>query len=358
MITPRIKPSSFWRHQPTTDLFVQEHRQAKLGSYVAKLAAMDELIDFAAIATAVDAACPPADRARGGRTPYATEIMVRMVFLQSLYNLSDEECEHQVLDRMSFQRFCRVDGMLHIPDARTLWRFKQRLVKGSLGGRAIFDAVSLQLQQHGYIPRGGQIVDASIVQAPITQADSHERETLNQGEAPQGWSTKRLQHTDRDARWTKKHGKSYYGYKLHANTDRRFKLIRRVKVTAANVDDGQTLKDVLDEANTGSRVLADRGYDAQANRELLQTKKLKDGIARRAKPGQQARQRLDARNKTINRVRSRVEHVFAGLEQLGGKVVRGMTLARNELALLLKCAAYNAKRLAWLVSHEPMKGAP
>jgi IS5 family transposase len=172
MITPRIKPSAFFQDQPASDLFVQEHRQVKLGGYVANLAAMDGLIDFGAVAGAVDAACPRADRSKGGRPPYPTEVMVRMVFLQSLYNLSDEDCEHQVLDRMSFQRFCRLDGQLHIPDARTLWSFKQRLAKGGLGGRAIFEAVSQQLQQQGYIPRGGQIVDASIVQAPITQTRS------------------------------------------------------------------------------------------------------------------------------------------------------------------------------------------
>jgi IS5 family transposase len=353
MITPRIKPSAFWRRQPSADLFVQDQRQAKLGGFIANLAAMDELIDFSAIAVQVDAACPRADRARGGRPPYPTEVMVRLLFIQSLYNLSDEDCEYQVLDRMSFQHFCRLDGALHIPDARTLWSFKQRLAQGGLGGRAIFDAVSLQLQQHGYIPRGGQIVDASIVQAPITQAKSEEREALNEGRAPEGWSSKRLQHTDCDARWTKKHGKSFYGYKLHANADARYKLIRQAKVTAANIDDGQTLKDVLDTSNTGKRLLADRGYDAQANRELLQAQRLRDGIARRAKPGRERRQRLDARNKAINSIRARGEHVFAGLEQLGGKCVRAMTLARNELAILLKCAAYNAKRLVWLVGNDP-----
>lgn len=353
MITPRIKPSAFWRRQPTADLFVQDQRQGKLGSFIANLAAMDELIDFAAIANQVDTACPRADRSKGGRPPYPTEVMVRLLFIQSLYNLSDEDCEYQVLDRMSFQHFCRLDGALHIPDARTLWSFKQRLAQGGLGGRAIFDAVSQQLQRHGYIPRGGQIVDASIVQAPITQTKSEEREALNQGDAPKGWSTKRLQHTDRDARWTQKHGKSFYGYKLHANADARYKLIRQVKVTAANVDDGQTLKDVLDCANTGKQVLADRGYDAKANRELLQANKLRDGIARRSKPGQEKRQRLDARNKTISRVRARGEHVFAGLEQLGGKCVRALTLARNELVILVKCAAYNAKRLVWLMGHDP-----
>lgn len=353
MSTSRIKPSSFWRSQPGADLFVQDQRQAKLGGFIANLAAMDELIDFAAIAARVDTACPRADRSKGGRPPYPTEVMVRLLFIQSLYNLSDEDCEYQVLDRMSFQHFCRLDAALHIPDARTLWSFKQRLAQGGLGGRAIFEAVSLQLQQHGYIPRGGQIVDASIVQAPLTQANKDERQALNEGRRPEGWNAKRLQHTDRDARWTKKHGKSFYGYKLHANTDVRYKLIRQAKVTPANADDGQTLKEVLDRANTGARLLADRGYDAQTNRQLLQAHGLRDGIARRAKPGQERRVRLDARNKAINRVRARGEHVFAGLEQLGGKCVRAMTLARNELAILLKCAAYNAKRLVWLVRHDP-----
>lgn len=215
------------------------------------------------------------------------------------------------------------------------------------------------MQQHGYIPRGGQIVDASIVQAPITQASSKEREALNEGKAPEGWSDKKLRHTDRDARWTKKHGKSFYHYKLHGNVDARYKLIRKIAVTPANVDDGQTLAKVLDTSNTGKRVLGDRGYDSQANRELLQAEQLRDGIARRAKPGQQHRQRLDARNRTISRTRARArgEHAWAGLEQLGGKVVRAMTLARNELAITLKCVAYNVKRLVWLAGNDVAIGA-
>ncbi len=127
MITPRAKPSAFFRRQPSGDLFVQDQRETKLGGFIANLAAMDELVDFGAIAAHVDTACPRPDRSKGGRPPYPTEVMVRMLFLQALYNLSDEDCEYQVLDRMSFQHFCRLAGELHVPDARTLWSFKQRL---------------------------------------------------------------------------------------------------------------------------------------------------------------------------------------------------------------------------------------
>jgi IS5 family transposase len=253
---------------------------------------------------------------------------------------------------MRFQHFCRLDGALHTSDARTPWSFKQCLAQGGLGDRAVFDAVSLRLHQHRYIPRGGQIVDANIVQAPVTQANSDKREALNEGSAPEGWSSKRLQHTERDARWTEKHGKSFYGYKLHANTDVRYKLIRHAKITAANVDDGRTLKDVLDRGNPGSRLLADRVYDAQANRELLQQSELRNGIARGTKPGQKRRQQLDACNKAT--ASGRCEHVFAELEKPGGKCVRALTLAGNDLAILLKwAAAYKPKRLVWLVGHDP-----
>jgi IS5 family transposase len=281
-----------------------------------------------------------------------------MVFLQGLYNLSDEQCEHQVLDRMSFQRFCRLDGALNIPDARTLWALRQRLAQGGLGGRAIFDTLSLQLQQYGYLPRGGQIVDVGIVSAPITQAKPAEREALNQGQAPESWSAKRMAHTDRDARWTQKHGKSYYGYKVHANVDARHKLIHKIKVTPANVDDGQQLGEMLQVANTRKRVLADRGYDSLTNRQLLAGHGLADGIARRAKAGQTARKRLKQRNLGLNWTRARVEHVFAGLRQQGGKCVRAMTLARNALAITLQCATCNARRLVWLVKSSSASARP
>ncbi|NDY93966.1 IS5 family transposase [Ideonella livida] len=355
MTTPRTKPSVFFADDAQADdLFITQQRKAKLEGYVKTLAAIDRLMDFSAMAVEVDAVCPRPDRSKGGRPPYATAVMLRMVFPQGLYNLSDEQCKYQVLDRMSFQRFCRVEGSLNVPDARTLWNFRQRLAAGGLGGQAVFDAVSRTLQRLGYIPRGGQMVDATIVQAPIAQVTEEERQTLNAGQTPEGWSQKRLAHTDFDARCTKKHGKSYYGYKLHANVDARHKLVRKIKVTPAHADDGSALPSVIQgaESNTRNRLMADRGYDSQSNRDVSAHHGLQDRIARRATPGQVHKKRLKQRNAAISRVRSRVEHVFGALRQQGGKWVRAMNLARNTLAITLQCAAYNARRLAWLVSLE------
>ena len=88
------------------------------------------------------------------------------------------------------------------------------------------------------------------------------------GETPEGWEkqpAKRRQ-KDTDARWTKKHGKSHYGYKNHVNVDRRHKLVRRYQVTDAAVHDSQVVEDILDADNTASDVWADSAYRSAERR--------------------------------------------------------------------------------------------
>ena len=105
---------------------------------------------------------------------------------------------------------------------------------------------------------------------------------------------------------------------------------------------------MIEPTNTAAQLFGDRGYDHAANRAVLAEHGWRDAIARKARAGRPLGQRAQARNRSINRKRSRVEHVFAQLRHLGGKVVRAVTLARNELAIALKCAVYNARRLVWL----------
>ena len=331
---------------------VQQQRDRKLRQYTESLDRMVELVDFASMAAAVDAACPRPDRSiKGGRPPYPTLLMVKVLFLQALYNLSDEATEHQLLDRRSFQHFCDAAHLRDLPDARTIWLFKQRLVAGGLGAQALFDAVQQQLNAHGYLPRGGQMVDATIVRAPIQHLTAEEKAQVKKGRVPEAWTPRKRRHKDLEARWTKKHGKSFFGYKLHANVDVRWKCIRRWKVTPANVDDGNTLPEVGDAGNTAAALFGDRGYDHAVNRQWLAERGWRDRIARKARRGQPLGPLAQARNRTIARTRSRIEHVFAQLHHLGGKRVRAMTLARNELAIAVKCAVYNARRLVWLKAH-------
>ena len=159
---------------------------------------------------------------------------------------------------------------------------------------------------------GGQIIDASIVAVPKQRNSRDENAKIKEGETPQGWEdnpARRCQ-KDTDARWTKKHGKSHYGYKNHVNIDRRHKLVRRYQVTDAAVHDSQVIEDVLDPDNTASDVWADSAYRSAEIEAKLADKGLKSRIHRKGHRNKPLTNREMQGNKTRSKVRARVEHVF------------------------------------------------
>ena len=159
--------------------------------------------------------------------------MVRVLVLKYLNNLSDEQLEYQLLDRMSYQRFCLLADSATIPDRNTIWNYKQRL--GEDGVTALFQAVDAQLLRQGYLARCGQIVDATLVPAPIQRLSSKDKEQLAQGKTPEDWSAAKRRQKDLDATHTKKHGKNYHGYKLSISVDVKHKLIRTIGQARATV---------------------------------------------------------------------------------------------------------------------------
>jgi hypothetical protein len=91
---------------------------------------------------------------------------------------------------------------------------------------------------------------------------SDENEQVKNGETPNDWRQHpaRNRQKDKDARWTKKHGRSYFGYKNHVGIDKANKFIRKWDVSDAAVHDSQKLDAVLDRANTNRNVWADSAY--------------------------------------------------------------------------------------------------
>ncbi len=132
--------------------------------------------------------------------------------MAALYNLSDEALEFQVRDRLSFMRFLALDLHHPVPDATTIWLFREALVKaGQID--ALFDLLKQHLEAKGFIARGGQIIDATIIDVPKSRKTREENEQVKNGETPEAWEKKpaKNRQKDKDARWTKKHGKSYFG---------------------------------------------------------------------------------------------------------------------------------------------------
>lgn len=185
--------------------------------------------------------------------------MVKILVLQQLYNLTDDALEYQLLDRRSLLQFLDLTESSSIPDAKTIWLFRDRLALAGVGNQ-IFEQVQQQLQQHGYMARCGQIVDALLVHAPVQRNKREEADPVKDGTMPLGWKPHKRAQKDVDARWTKKHGKSYFGYKLHASVDKRYKLMRKMVVTHAAVADTTVFEPLLDPADTCRDVYADRGY--------------------------------------------------------------------------------------------------
>jgi IS5 family transposase len=330
------------------NLFAAQEREAKLTELGDSLQKLERLVDFEALTAAVDNAAPRPSRERGGRPPFPTEVMVRILLIQQMFNLSDEQLEFQLLDRMSFQRFARLRDSSQIPDRTTVWTFKERLIKAG-ASETIFEAVNRQLAKHGYIARGGQMIDASIVQAPKQSLSKEEKAlVVEQNAMPADWSPPKRRQKDLAARWTKKHGKSYFGYKLSVNADKRCKLIRKIKISTASEHDTLHFEDVLDPANTSRDIYADKGYVNHKREERLTSEGYRMHIQRKGskdKPLSEAQQR---RNRRIASPRARVEHVFAGMAQLGGKMLRSIGLARATLHLNWKAAAYNLRRFCYL----------
>lgn len=289
-------------------------------------------------------------KSRAGRKPFDAILMFRMLILQSLYNLSDEQIEYQVRDRMSFTRFLGLEFEDDIPDGTTLWLFREKLAQAALV-ETLFERFNRHLNAKGYIARGGQMVDATIVPVPKQRNSREENEIVKRGETPAAWEEKpaKNRQKDKDARWTKKHGKSFFGYKNHVNADKAHKLIRDYEATDAAVHDSRVLETLLDEANTSKDVFGDSAYRSAEAEEKLAARGLRSRICVRGTRGRPLSKAKAAANRAKSRIRARIEHVFGAQETApGGRIVRTIGIVRARLKIGLQNFVYNIRRLATL----------
>ncbi len=329
------------------------NRYAGLDAKKDPLAKIDEVVrweDFRPSLEAVWRAPPGERKSAAGRKPWDAVLMFKAIVLCTLYNLSDDQVEYQLRDRLSFMRFLGLGLEDRVPDAKTVWLYREQLAQAGMV-EMLFENFDGYLKDQGYLAMGGQIIDASIVPVPKQRNDRDENAKIKAGETPEGWDAnpaKRAQ-KDTDARWTKKHGKSHYGYKNHVSVDRRHKLVRRYQVTDAAVHDSQVVDDILDLDNTASDVWADSAYRSTEIEAKLEEKGLKSRIHRKGHRNKPLGERSLRSNKTRSKVRARVEHVFgAQTNDMGGTLVRGIGLVRAKARIGLKNLAYNMRRLVQL----------
>jgi len=336
-------------------LFDVEERAAQLTEMGDPLVGLNERIDWEAFRPDLNRVHEKARKSRAGAKPIDVVLMFKVLMLQQLHNLSDDRIEYQIRDRFSFMRFLGLQLEDRVPDAKTVWLFRDRLKALSLV-EVLFARFHEQLANQGYVARAGQMVDATFVEVPRQRNTREENAQLKSGAVPEAWDepeakAKRRQ-KDTDARWTKKNQERHYGYKNHINADQQHKLIQNYAVTAASVHDSQVFDELLDQtedkAGNKRAVYADSAYRSEAQEQRLADTRMDSHICEKGTRGKPLTEEQKESNRSKSKVRARVEHVFGAQAQMGGHLVRTIGLQRAKVKIGLMNLIYNMMRLVQL----------
>ena len=286
----------------------------------------------------------------GGRPPFDYIMMFKILILQKLYNLADDITEYQINDRLSFQRFLGLSLCDKVPDAKTIWHFREELNNAKILD-TVFYRFAEQLEQRGVITRSGSIVDATFVDVPRQRNTKEENDKIREGKTPEEWEKKKNRHKkvqkDINARWVTKNKERHYGYKNHIKIDKKSKIITKYRVTSAEVHDSQELKNLI-ERKKDKRIYGDSAYTGEAVQKQIPGHVL-NRIHEKGYRNRPLTKTQKRNNTTKSRIRVRVEHVFGAMYHYGGLFIRTIGIARAEIQIGLLNFTYNLKRYAYLM---------
>ena len=305
------------------NLFAEEtqlQRLSELGDSLEKL----NVIDFESFRPLLEKVNCKERKSKAGRPSYDVVMMFKILVLQRLFNLSDDQTEYQITDRMSFQRFIGLSLGERVPDAKTIWLFKDTITQKEII-EPLFNQFTAQLESQGIITHTGTIVDATFVDAPRQRNTREENNQIKNGETPKEWeeNTHKLAQKDTDARWTKKNDETHYGYKNHVKVDADSKIITDYATTSANIHDSNEFSEFLGEDDRG-KPLTDEQKES---------------------------------NRRKSKIRCRIEHVFGFITvSMHGLTVRSIGIKRAEFNIGLTNLVYNFCRYTILKRKEVYMG--
>ena len=333
------------------DLFSALGHQKAVTQGTVGILKLRDLIDWESFRPILEDVCGynTKDWSKGGPRPFDPVFMFKVLVLQKYHGLSDEATEKEIGDRLSFLSFMNLRLGDEIPDANTIWDFKELIEKEDRdGSRKLFELFHTTLRAEGLAAKEGSIVDASFVDAPRQQNTRRQNTSIKEGERPEEFdpTTAKGRQKDCDARWTKKNNETHFGYKNHAKVDAKSKLIETYQTTSANVHDSQVFQELVDESDEA--VLADSAYYSEAHETYLLECNAQEFLMRKAYRNRPLSKADQIFNKGVSRIRVRVEHVFGRMKQLGMDYFRGIGLKRAKQHNSLSNLIYNMDRYAFL----------
>ena len=325
-------------------LFDKAVRLDELHAMGDPLARLDEVIDWTLFATVFERLPKAEPKGLGGRPAFAPAMMFKALVIANLYQLSDQQLEFQITDRLSFKRFLGLTDADKSPDEKTFWAFRETLTRSELI-EPLFAIFHAALEARGMFARKGQRVDATFVEVARRRNSREDNATIKAGGFPERWKDQpqKARQKDVDARWTKKNGERYYGYKNHVKVDTRSKLIEDFTVTAASVHDSNALEELIAEGDPTTYV--DSACAGARCEQIFAERKVAAkpiGRAYRNKPLNGSQQR---NNRARSKIRVRVEHVFATMRMcMRSAWNRCIGLSRNRAMISMTNLVYNMVR--------------
>jgi IS5 family transposase len=329
-------------------LFDYEYQLEEINKHQPPLQKLDKVIDWEIFRAPIEEALYVEPKALGGRPPF-DKLMMFKIILQRYYNLSDEQTEFRIKDRLSFIQFLGLQIGNSIPDQKTIWHFKEQLKKKKLS-KELFELFTTQLIDNGVVAREGSIVDASFVNVPRQRNTRDEKQIIKEGDIPQNFqdNSAKLAQKDTDARWMTKNSERHFGYKNHVNADAETKgtskLITKFTTSSAPLYDSQKIEELINRDD--KRLYADSAYRSDKIESYLWLKNCKSFVHEKAYRSRPLTYTQERTNSVKSKIRVRVEHIFG---QMTNSMHRGLDLKaigkeRIELTIGFLNLTYNLFR--------------
>ncbi|MDD2344781.1 MAG: IS5 family transposase [Bacteroidales bacterium] len=328
-------------------LFDEQFTIERLSTIGNPLEKISNVIDFETFRSTLETKLLNTEKKNNaGAKPFDVVMMFKIMILQRYYGLGDKQVEFQIIDRLSFKKFLGLESGDKVPDEKTVWLFRENLTNSGVIELLFCQFIEF-LEDKSLIFNEGKLIDASFTIAPRQRNTREENEKIKKGEGKELWNDQpnKKKHKDIDARWTKKNGEKYYGYKNHAKVDSKSKFINTYKATDASVHDSQALDSLLNKKDKGQLLYADSAYTGDNQKKVIRKYRLKNKVHEKGYRGKPLTEKQKAKNKIKSKTRVRVEHVFGFMEQsMNGLVVKSIGIVRATGIIGLINLTYNLFR--------------
>jgi len=341
-----MKPQKY-KSQGKKTLFDDHFSSDKLAEIGNPLYMISNVIDFEVFRALLESKLLNSNKKNNaGAKPYDVVMMFKIIILQRYYGLGDKQVEYQIIDRTSFKNFLGLETGDKVPDEKTVWAFREALTRTGLV-EDLFEYFKSHLEDKDLIFNEGQLIDASFTIAPRQRNTREENKKIKNGEGDDLWNDKpnKKCHKDIDARWTKKNGETFYGYKNHAKVDNKGKFINKYTVSDASVHDSQAIEELLDEKDKGQDLHADSAYTGKEQEKIIAKYEMNNKVHEKGYKNKPLTEQQKKSNNEKSKTRVRVEHVFGFMEQsMNGLIVRSVGIKRATGIIGLINLTYNLFR--------------